>query len=220
MPSAKLICHEDNDVAIRVCQSGRNQSMRYLGRTHGISVAWLHEQYVAGGFELVYAPSLSKAADIFTESFSIPDAWGSVCWDVFVCDSSDLSPWAACLLRHLKGALKAASGSSTSMGLVHGRGVTAVRTIVARSSKQAPRGKRATSVLRSMPAPGKCSIFFPISTQPRWWTRSYPHHALFPSSLSSISRPLKPPCRRTRGRRQPPALPQTPVALVRWRRWA
>ena len=43
LPGAQLLVHEDNDVAIRVCQSGKNQTMRHLGRTHGVSTvrAWL-----------------------------------------------------------------------------------------------------------------------------------------------------------------------------------
>ena len=30
---------EDNDAMIRICQTGRNSTMRHIGRTHGISVA-------------------------------------------------------------------------------------------------------------------------------------------------------------------------------------
>ena len=83
-PQAKLPCHEDNEVAIRVCRSGRNQTMRHLGRVHGITVAWLHEQYANGLFNLVYEPSATMAADIFTKGFTNPETWRSVGWLVSV----------------------------------------------------------------------------------------------------------------------------------------
>ena len=85
-----MVCHEDNDVCIRVCRTGRNQTMRHLGRTHGITIAWLHEQYKAGAYALEYEPSASMAADIFTKSFSNPLAFDAVCWLVFVCHAADV----------------------------------------------------------------------------------------------------------------------------------
>ena len=90
-PGRKLVCHEDNEVAIRVCKSGRNQTMRHLGRVHGITVAWLHEQYVAGLFDLDYEPSASMAADIFTKGFTNGDVWGAVSRLVSVLDPGDIS---------------------------------------------------------------------------------------------------------------------------------
>eukprot|EP00972_Heterocapsa_arctica_P070192 10369016-Heterocapsa_arctica.AAC.1 len=43
----KSILHfqEDNQAMIRVVETGRNPMMRYLQRTHGVSVAWLHETF-------------------------------------------------------------------------------------------------------------------------------------------------------------------------------
>ena len=72
LPGARLAAHEDNSVAVRICQIGKNQTMRTMGRTHGITVAWLHEQYARGFFELVWEASSTMAADIFTKAFSIP----------------------------------------------------------------------------------------------------------------------------------------------------
>ena len=40
-----LIVHEDNQAMIRVVETGKNPTMRYLGRTHGVSIAWLHETF-------------------------------------------------------------------------------------------------------------------------------------------------------------------------------
>ena len=59
--SAGLVFHEDNQAMIRVCQTGRNPTMRHLGRTHSVSVAWLHEWFAELGIAcLLYT---SDAAD-------------------------------------------------------------------------------------------------------------------------------------------------------------
>jgi hypothetical protein len=44
-----MVCnfHEDNGAMIQVCKTGRNQTMRHLGRTHRIDVHWLHEVRVS-----------------------------------------------------------------------------------------------------------------------------------------------------------------------------
>ena len=34
---------QDNDACCRICRSGKNPNMIHIGRTHRISVAWLHE---------------------------------------------------------------------------------------------------------------------------------------------------------------------------------
>ena len=34
--------HEDNETMIRVCETGRNPTMRHLGRVHIVGVQWLH----------------------------------------------------------------------------------------------------------------------------------------------------------------------------------
>ena len=52
--NSRQVVREDNYVAICVVKSGRNQTMRHIGRTHGVYVAWLHER---GMFELVFEPS-------------------------------------------------------------------------------------------------------------------------------------------------------------------
>ena len=37
-----LLFHEDNQATIRVVSTGKNPTVRYLARTHRVSVAWLH----------------------------------------------------------------------------------------------------------------------------------------------------------------------------------
>ena len=49
-----LVVHDDNQGMIRVMQTGRNPTMPYLGRTHRISVAWLHEVFQNLMYQLMY----------------------------------------------------------------------------------------------------------------------------------------------------------------------
>ena len=43
-PSVLHMC-EDNDAMIMITRSGRNPTMRHIGRAHGISVRWMHERF-------------------------------------------------------------------------------------------------------------------------------------------------------------------------------
>ena len=41
-PDLRITFHEDNQAMIKVMESGRNPTMRHVGRTHRVSIAWLH----------------------------------------------------------------------------------------------------------------------------------------------------------------------------------
>ena len=70
------VFHEDNQAMIRVCETGKNPTMRHLGRTHGVSVAWLHEQLAVRKLvDLEYTDSNLMAADIYTKAFTDADRW-------------------------------------------------------------------------------------------------------------------------------------------------
>ena len=64
---------------IRVVDTGRNPTMRYIGRVHRIAVSWLHERLAAKDIkdpvDLEYTKSEDMAADIYTKAFSDPDKW-------------------------------------------------------------------------------------------------------------------------------------------------
>ena len=64
---------------IRVCETGRNPTMRHLGRTHRVSVSWLHERFSEPQLTLVKEPTDIMFADIFTKGFANPDKWDAVC---------------------------------------------------------------------------------------------------------------------------------------------
>ena len=53
--------------------------MNHLSRTHGISVRWLHERFADNAFELVFEPSCTQCADLFTKTFSNPFSWSAAC---------------------------------------------------------------------------------------------------------------------------------------------
>ena len=75
---------------IRIVETGRNPTMRYLGRTHGISVAWLHEVFQGDDLNLAYEISARMCADIYTKAFTDADKWKSACWLIGVCDPKEL----------------------------------------------------------------------------------------------------------------------------------
>ena len=85
-----LYVHEDNQAMIRVVESGRNPTMRYIGRTHGISVAWLHEQFQKEELSLAYEWSARMCADIFTKGFTEADKWKLVCSLICVINPAEL----------------------------------------------------------------------------------------------------------------------------------
>ena len=45
-PHMKATAFGDNEAMLQVIKTGRSPSMRYIARTHRVSVAWLHEVYV------------------------------------------------------------------------------------------------------------------------------------------------------------------------------
>jgi len=70
---------EDNQAMIRVIETGKNPTMRYLHRTHRVSVAWLHEVCQGAEIKLTYEVSAKMAADIFTKAFPDKNKWTAVC---------------------------------------------------------------------------------------------------------------------------------------------
>ena len=71
----RITFHEDNQAAMRVMLTGRNPTMRHIGRTHKLDVAWLAEQLSGELFDIVYEVSTGQRADIFTKGFDTADKW-------------------------------------------------------------------------------------------------------------------------------------------------
>ena len=79
---------------IKVVESGRNPTMRYIGRTHGVSVAWLHETFKSKDLDLAYEVSSRMCDDIYTKAFPDADKWKLACWLINVCDPKELNNFA------------------------------------------------------------------------------------------------------------------------------
>ena len=79
---------------IKVVESGRNPTMRYIGRTHGVSVAWLHETFKSDDLDLAYEVSSRMCADIYTKAFTDADKWRLACWLINICDPKELNKFA------------------------------------------------------------------------------------------------------------------------------
>jgi len=64
-----MVFNEDNEAMIKVCNSGRNPTMRNLLRTHGVSVAFLKGAFDRKDIVLQYVQPSRQAADIYTKGF-------------------------------------------------------------------------------------------------------------------------------------------------------
>jgi hypothetical protein len=87
---AGLVFHEDNQAMIRVCETGRNPTMRHLGRTHRVSVARMHEIFKMPDIHLTYEATHRQSADIYTKGFTEPAKWYAACLLVNIVDGKKL----------------------------------------------------------------------------------------------------------------------------------
>ena len=71
--------HEDNQAVILVVNSGRNPTMRHIGRVHRVSLSWIHERLGRHKDRdqtiLFYQTSENMSADIYTKSFNVKANW-------------------------------------------------------------------------------------------------------------------------------------------------
>ena len=75
--------HEDNQAMIMVINSGRNPTMRHIGRVHRVPLAWIHERLGRHSGRdqcvLFYHTSENMSADIYTKAFEEKPAWQQAC---------------------------------------------------------------------------------------------------------------------------------------------
>ena len=88
------IFHEDNQAMIRVIETGRNPTMRYLHRTHRISIATLHDiitgQVTDAKINCEYTTSAEMAADVFTKGFTDKTKWKHATRSVGIIDVNEI----------------------------------------------------------------------------------------------------------------------------------
>ena len=88
--------HEDNQAMIMVVMSGRNPTMRHLGRVHRVSVSWLHERLGKhpdnDGTILFYDDTHNMSADIYTKAFPSPENWSHALHLINIFRPEDVNP--------------------------------------------------------------------------------------------------------------------------------
>ena len=88
------IFHADNQAMIRAIETGRNPTMRYLHRTHRISIATLHEiitgQASDTSINCEYTTSAEMAADIFTNGFTAKTKWNHATRSIGIIDVDEI----------------------------------------------------------------------------------------------------------------------------------
>ena len=79
LPNVKGVIHEDNTTAIQAIKSGKNQTMRFLPRSNGVSVQMLHENLNDKKPEVPYVVEYTDTtlmvADIHTKGFTDEKKW-------------------------------------------------------------------------------------------------------------------------------------------------
>ncbi|CAE8594044.1 unnamed protein product, partial [Polarella glacialis] len=71
----KLFFEEDNNTAISTIKAGYSNTRRHSGRTHRVSLRWMHEVFQDEQCEIRRCDTLLQAADIFTKGFTSLDKW-------------------------------------------------------------------------------------------------------------------------------------------------
>ena len=88
--------HEDNEAMILVVMSGRNPTMRHLGRVHRVSVQWLHERLGkhpdSDTTVLFYDDTHNMSADVYTKGFPNRDNWDHALHLINVFHVDELNP--------------------------------------------------------------------------------------------------------------------------------
>ena len=81
---------EDNQTMISVCTTGRNPTMRHVQRTHGVSIAWLHQIFTEyDNIYLTWQNTAGQTANILTKALDAT-AWARERQMIGVCKHGEL----------------------------------------------------------------------------------------------------------------------------------
>ena len=79
MPNVRGVIHEDNTTAIQTIKTGKNQTMRFLSRSNGVSIQMLHENLNGNNpsvpYIVEYTDTSLMVADGHTKGFTDPKKW-------------------------------------------------------------------------------------------------------------------------------------------------
>ena len=67
--------HEDNETAALAIRNGKSPAMRYLHRTHRVSISWLHDLETKKVIETLNCDTELQKADVFTKPFYESSKW-------------------------------------------------------------------------------------------------------------------------------------------------
>ena len=67
--------HEDNETAALALKNGKSPAMRYLHRTHRVSISWLHDLNQSKVINTLACDTNLQKADVFTKGFTEPNQW-------------------------------------------------------------------------------------------------------------------------------------------------
>ena len=88
--------HEDNQAMIMVVTSGRNPTMRHLGRVHRVSLQWLHERLGKHTQRdrtiLYYENTDNMSADIYTKASIDATKWSHALQLINILTPAQLKP--------------------------------------------------------------------------------------------------------------------------------
>ena len=74
--TVKMEFKEDNESCIKIIEKGDSIALRHLNRTHGVSLAWLHDVFSRiKELALTYCETAKQSADIFTKPFTSVAKW-------------------------------------------------------------------------------------------------------------------------------------------------
>jgi len=89
-PTCRGIFHEDNESMIQILRTGRNPTMRQLGRVHRVAIAVMHERLgnpaSKDNIDVIHTSSEEMAADIYTKAFANPENWKKALMNINVLD--------------------------------------------------------------------------------------------------------------------------------------
>ena len=72
MPHAiEPILLEDNQVAVRILESGKSPAFGHADKTQRINLGWIAEQFRRRHYKMAYINTMLQAADILTKPFTI-----------------------------------------------------------------------------------------------------------------------------------------------------